>query len=76
MAAGMIKAAVSIVLQGKNIDISWSSHFVGTLNLMAFLFLLSFVLAYSTSRTYGGLLVRQIMVKEKETNAFLRSLPS
>ena len=43
-----VKAAVSIVLQGKNVDISWPPHFFGTLNSMAFLLLLSFVLAYST----------------------------
>ena len=34
--------------EGKNFDFSWSPHLVGTLNSMAFLLLLSFVLAYST----------------------------
>ena len=37
MTAGMVKATVYIILQGKNFDFSWSPHFVGTLNSMAFL---------------------------------------
>ena len=44
----MVIAAVFIVLQGKNFDISWSPHLVGPLNSLAFLLLLFFVLAYST----------------------------
>ena len=55
MAAGVVKAAVSVALRGKNVDISWSPHFVGTLNSMAFLLLLSFVLACSTKSNLSRL---------------------
>ena len=55
MAAGMVKAAVSIILKGKNFDFSWSPYFVGTVNSMAFLLLLSFVLAYSTKANISRL---------------------
>ena len=47
MAAGMAKSAISIILQGKDIDFTLSSHLFGTLNSMAFLLLVSFILAYS-----------------------------
>ena len=75
MAAGMV-LAVSIILQGKNFDFSWSPHFIDTctLNSMAFLLLLFFVLA--TRRIFRALLVRQIKAKEKAKNKIMRSLPS
>ena len=72
----MVIAAVSIIPQGKNVDISWSPHLAGTLNLMAFLLLLFFVLAYSTKATFRGLVVRQIAVKGEVANKILRSYPT
>ena len=68
IAADMVIAAVFIVLQGTNFDISWSPHLVDTLNSMAFLLLLFFVLACSTKATFRGLVLRRNMVKGKEAN--------
>ena len=47
MVAGIIKAAMSIILLGKDFDFTWSPHVVPTLNSMFFLLLLFFVPAYS-----------------------------
>ena len=62
----MVIAAVSIILQGKNFDISWSRHSVRTLNSMAFLLLLFRSGVLYTKETFRGLVVSQIMGKERQ----------
>ena len=75
IAAGMVIAAVSIILQGKNFDISWSPHLVGTLNLMAFLLLLFFVLVYSTKATFEAESRVEIWRKERQQIKFRDPYP-
>ena len=49
MAAGRVKATISIVLRGKEVYFTSFPHVVDTLNSMSFLLLLFFVPAYSKS---------------------------
>ena len=46
---GIIKAAIFIILLGKDLDFTLSPHVVSTLNSMSFLLLLFFVSAYSAT---------------------------
>ena len=67
--------AFFIVPQGKNFNISWSPHHVGTLNSMAFLLLLFFVLAYSTKATLRGIVVLKLWRKERQEIKFRNPYP-
>ena len=55
MTAGAVKAAVSIILQGKNFDFSWFTNLVGALNSMAFLPLLCSFWRIPPRRTFRGI---------------------
>ena len=48
MAVSMLKATISIILQGKEFDFTSFPHVVGTLNSMSFLHLVFLVPAYTT----------------------------
>ena len=64
----MVIAAVSIIVLGKNFDISWSAELAGTLNTMAFCFSFLRSGVLYTKATFRGLVVCQIMAKGKAAN--------
>ena len=72
-AAGMVKAAISIILKGKEFDFTSSSHVVGTLNSVSFQLLLFFVPSYSTEAIISRSICAISMAKEKEENKIVGS---